>query len=348
MIDCDVHCGPASWEALSPYLAASWREYITSGGIPFPSTPSHAYPPAVATSAVPEARDTGLPAVPASYEQLSGQLLDRSSPSYVVLNCLTMFNAIRNPYFQAGLATALNDWLRGELLDRDPRLRASIVVPWADPAGAAVEIERLADDRRFVQVLLPIRAERPWGHKTNHAIFDAAADSGVAICLHAWGMYRHSSTPSGLTSSYVEDYLSNPVMAQQQVLNLIAEGIFVRHPGLQVVVAESGFAWLPPLLWRADKHWRSFWPEVPWVKDRPSRYVREHVRLTTSPAHLSGATAAETRELVDMIGPSRLLYASDYPHDHGSSSKTLIEALDSPARDAVLSENAATLYGLVS
>jgi predicted TIM-barrel fold metal-dependent hydrolase len=337
LIDCDVHCAPASWEALAPHLTDNWRQYVESGGIPLASSPQHAYPPGAATSGAQP---------PATYEDLHERLLERTEASHLVLNCPTMFDAIRNPYLQAGLARALNDWLRTEWLDRDPRLRASIVVPWADPAAAADEIERAGEDPRFVQVLLPIRAELPWGHKSNQAIHAAAARTGVAVCLHAWGLWGHAPSGSALATSYVEDYLSNATIVQHQLVNLVAEGMFDRHPDLHVVVAECGFAWLPPLLWRTDKHWRSFWPEVPWVKEKPSRYVEERVRVTTAPAHLGSASAEEIREVVDMIGATRLLYASDYPHDHGPSDRRLLDALDETGREAVLAGNAAALYRL--
>ena len=39
-------------------------------------------------------------------------------------------------------ARAMNDWIAKEWLDRDPRLRASIVVPMQNPEIAVDEIER--------------------------------------------------------------------------------------------------------------------------------------------------------------------------------------------------------------
>ena len=48
-------------------------------------------------------------------------------PRLVVLNCLTGFEAHRNPYFAAAVASAINDWMREEFLDarrpaaREPR-----------------------------------------------------------------------------------------------------------------------------------------------------------------------------------------------------------------------------------
>src|SRR5262249_526502 len=154
----------------------------------------------------------------------------------------------------------LNNWLIGEWLDRDDRLRASLVVPWSNPEAAVAEIERVGDDPRFVQVLLPVRAEQPWGQKAFHGIHAAAAERGLAIALHAWGLYGHAPTASGTTTTYVEDYLSDAAIAQHQLASFVAGGVFALFPKLRVVVLECGFAWLPEMLWRFDKHWKSFWP----------------------------------------------------------------------------------------
>ena len=43
-IDCDVHCAPASYDALFPYLSDYWRQYITEAGIRLTGV-AHAYPP---------------------------------------------------------------------------------------------------------------------------------------------------------------------------------------------------------------------------------------------------------------------------------------------------------------
>ena len=32
-IDCDVHCAPASYDALLPYLSDYWRQHIAEAGI---------------------------------------------------------------------------------------------------------------------------------------------------------------------------------------------------------------------------------------------------------------------------------------------------------------------------
>ena len=75
----------------------------------------------------------------------------------------------------------------------------------------------------------------------------------------------------------------------------------------------------------------------------PSAVVRRHVRLTTAPAQLP-ASPAEVAEVLDMVGTEMLLYASDAPHDHGTSGGALLRDLDAAGVEAILRGNAEAFY----
>jgi len=328
-IDCDVHCMPSSFEALLPYLDDYYRDYVDDATIGLANPVSY----------VPHVEGT----VPSTAAELTAAL-DRDGTETAVLSCLAMHGVHRNPGYAAAFASAVNDWMRDELLSADPRLRAGLVVATDDVALAVEEIERVGPDPRFVQVLLPVRGDAPYGNRRFHPIYEAAERHGLRIALHAWGRAGHAAPPTGIAPSWFHDYASNAHVAQYQLLSLVAEGVFARYPGLGVVVLECGFAWLPPLLWRFDKDWKGVWREVPWVKGRPSETVREHVRLSTAPAQLPPA-ADQVAQVVEMVGPQLLLYASDHPHDHGEAPGALWAGLDDATAAAIARGNAAAFYG---
>jgi len=344
-VDCDVHVAPADYAELLPYLSEYWRQYISEAAIRLTGV-GHAYPPGAPVTATPEARAKGWATPPSTYEQLAERYLDIAEPEYAVLNCITNFDAHRNPYFSAAVSAALNDWVRETFLEHDERLRASVAVSPVSPDDATAEVERVGDDPRFVQVLLPVRSDVPWGHKNNHAMFEAARRHSLQVALHAWGRAGKSVTPSGFATTYLEDYLANQPIAQAQVLSFVSEGVFERFPDLRVMVSECGFAWLPALLWRFDKDWKGVWREVPWVKGLPSEYVNRHYCLTTAPAHLP-ADETSRAQLLEMLGGSGMLaYASDFPHDHGDSIAPLLDQLSSEDCRGVVHDTAAAFYGL--
>ncbi|MGZ4191894.1 MAG: amidohydrolase family protein [Solirubrobacteraceae bacterium] len=297
-------------------------------------------------TATAQAREKGWATPPSTYEQLRERYLDAVRPRFAVLNCISGFDNHRNPYFSAAVAAAINDWVRETFLDRDDRLRASLVVSPVSPEEATQEIERAGEHPGFVQVLLPVRSDLPWGHKNNHAMFAAARERSLQVALHAWGRAGKAPTPSGFTTTYLEDYLANQPIAQAQVLSFVSEGVFERWPDLRVMVTECGFAWLPTLLWRFDKDWKGVWREVPWVKDLPSEYVNRHFCLATAPAHLPPDPAGREQLLEMLGGPGMLAYASDFPHDHGDSIVPVLDQLSAQDRRGVLHDTAARFYGL--
>ena len=345
-IDCDVHVEPPSMDALLGYIDPYWHELIRSAHL---GVGHRLYPESEPRSARPEARAAGsFP--PHSYQELRAQLLEPYAPRAVILTCVATFAGSRNPYFEAAMTTAVNNWLRDEFLDRDDRLRGSIAVPVFHPEAAAEEIDRLGPDRRFAQVLLPVRSETPWGNVRYRPIHEAASRNRRPITLHAWGGWGMAPTATGTAATYYEDYLYNSqIIAPSQVLSLVAEGVFDRYPDLRVGLAELGFAWLPSLLWRFDKDWKALWRETPWVRDKPSAYVRRHIRATTSPTLIPGRVpAAEIAQLAEMLDAGHLLmYSSDYPHDHGQDAlETLLAVLTDQEREAVLRGNAAEFFGI--
>ena len=76
-----------------------------------------------------------------------------------------------NEDMAAAFTRALNDWTRAEWLSKDHRLRASIVLPLQSVEAAVGEIERLAGDKRFLQVLALAMWEVPLGRRQYWPIF---------------------------------------------------------------------------------------------------------------------------------------------------------------------------------
>jgi predicted TIM-barrel fold metal-dependent hydrolase len=347
-IDTDVHCGPSALGDLIPYLDRYWRGYVAEGGVALSPTQGGAYPPLAPTSATPAARAAGI-APATSVARLRDEVLDPQALHRAVLSCTMSFHCNRNPYYEAALTRAVNDWLVAEWLEQDERLRAGMVVPTLDTAAAVAEIERIGEHPGIVQVLLPVRADAPWGNIRNRPLLRAAAERGLVVGLHAWGRIGNAPTSSGMTHTYLEDYLANSQMiVQAQVTSLVTEGVFADLPQLRVALLECGSTWLPTLLWRFDKDWKGVWREVPWLSDKPSEVVRRHLRLSTAPVHLP-RDPAQVRQALDLLDAgSMLMYASDHPHDHGDGGERLLAALTDTERERVLAGNAQSWYALGS
>ena len=253
MIDCDVHDEVPGVQALFPYLSTHWVEYCRQSAFRGPSETS--YPPHAPTSRSPLWRDAE-PRAASSVEAVREQLLDPLEVDLAILTCTYAVESIHNPDTAAAISSAVNHWQRIEWLDREPRLRASIVVPSSQPEMAAAEIDRVAGDPRFVQVVVPVRSAMPYGNRHFHPLFEAAARHGLVVAMHFGGAPGNPPTGSGWPSYYVEDMVGMAQVFQTQLLSLIAEGTFDRFPELRVACVEGGFTWVPSLLWRLDKEWK--------------------------------------------------------------------------------------------
>src|SRR5262245_5643349 len=152
-IDCDLHPTMPSVPELRPYLDEFWAEQFANRHIDQLAFTLSSYPATSPLSVRPDWRTaSGAPA--GDLDALRRNALDPLGVSYAICNPLHGAVALFNDDMAAALCSAVNDWMARELLDREPRLRASILVAPQSPELAVREIERIAADRRFVQVLL--------------------------------------------------------------------------------------------------------------------------------------------------------------------------------------------------
>jgi predicted TIM-barrel fold metal-dependent hydrolase len=310
-VDCDIHANVPETHVLMPFLPDYWREQVTTRAID--GLDLNTYPPKTPLYA----RDDWRPQkgkAATTLQLMRSQALDRFNPAFAICNVVYGAQAVFNADLSAALCSAVNDWIIKEWLDKEPRLRASIVVPFNEPELAVEEIEKRANDRRFVQVLLLTGSEMPLGRRHFWPIYRAAERHGLPVGIHAGATARHASTYTGWPSHYIEDYSAQAQSFQGQLLSLIYEGVFVKFPKLKVVLIESGVTWLPSFLSRADHTWRALRAEVPWLNRAPSQFARDHIRLTTQPIDAPDDAGAVAR-IIDMIDSDEmLLFASDYPH----------------------------------
>jgi hypothetical protein len=341
-VDCDVHPAPPGMAALLPYLDDDWRAQVTARRIDRldlmcfpPGAPAHGradWRPA----------DGGGPG--ADLPALCAHVFDGFGTQTAILNCLCGIEALGHGALAAALARALNDWIAAEWLGREPRLRASILIPLQDPDLAVAEIERRAGDPRFVQVMVLAMGDMPLGKPVLWPVWAAAERHGLPLAIHAGTAARHATTSGGWPSYHLEDYVTTSLAFQAQLLSLVSEGVFRRHPRLTVVLLESGFTWLPAFLWRANKIWRAMRAELPWVDRPPADIIRAHVRVTLQPSD----APPEPRDLAHLLGQlaaeQMLLFSTDYPHWQFEGHDAFPPGFPAALRRRVLADNPRETY----
>ena len=340
-IDCDVHPAVPGLKALLPYLPEHWRDAVVQRGVH--ELDSISYPLNAPITARPDWRPQAGKAG-ADLGRLRTEALDTFGTSIAICNCLYGVQLLFSEDMASAFARAVNDWMAREWLDREPRLRASIVVPVQNTEMAVDEIERCAADPRFVQVLLLVMGELPLGRRQYWPIYAAAERHGLPVGIHAGSGYRHPVTPVGWPSYYTEDYVAQASAFQTQLTSLITEGVFTKFANLRVVLLESGFTWLPAYLWRLSKYWHGLRMEIPWVDRAPAEIVRSSVRFSLQP--VDGPPEPEQfARLIDHMGSDQLLlFSTDYPHWQFDGDAVLPEGLPAELKRKIMVDNPRETY----
>jgi predicted TIM-barrel fold metal-dependent hydrolase len=342
-VDCDVHVSVPSVKALLPYLDTYWRQQFLTRGIDRISWNMTSDPPNAPIMVRPDRRPAnGRPG--SDFSILKDRHLDVFGPSAAIANCIYGGVALHSEDMAAVVCTAVNDWIAAEWLDRDPRLRASIVVPLNNPDLAAEEIERRAGDPRFVQVLMLAMGEQPLGKRAHWPIYAAANRHSLPIGVHAGSLYHHPALAGGYGSYFLEDYVAQAFGFENGVLSLVSEGVFAKFPELKFVFMESGVTWLPAALWRFDKTWRGVRAEIPWVKTPPSAIVRDHIRLTLQPFDAPEGAGRLERFCEQMKSDEMVLFSTDFPHWHFDGEEALPIGADTTLARKILWDNPLATY----
>ena len=348
--DCDIHPARATNAELFPFMAKRWHEHLEAygkqayhgmmEGPPYPK----AQPNASRRDAwPPEGGPQG-----SSLSFMQKQLLDPYNVALGVLNPLNSGQGLRNQDLAGAICSAINDWQIEKWTAKDSRLKGSIVVANEDGVSAAAEIRKRAGDKNFVQVLLLSRNVEPLGQRRYWPIYEAAQEIGLPIGIHAFGFGGNPLTPSGWPSFYIEEMVGHAQCQQTVLASLVLEGVFERYPKLKMVMIEAGFGWAPSLGWRLDKNFERLHSEVPYLKRKPSEYIRDHIWWTTQPME-DPERRDHLFQVIEWIGWDKLLFATDYPHwDFDEPSRVLPAGVSDANREAFYLGNAKKLYGILA
>lgn len=208
---------------------------------------------------------------------------------------------------------------------------AAILVSPHDPAWSAQAVRTRSASGRFAAVALPL-IPTLLGSESFNRIYAAAAETDLPVLVHFSGVEGHYVGAAPLSggvhrTAYARAILM-PQLAESNIASLCFNGTFERFPDLRVLFSGFGFAWLPSLLWRLDREWRTFRHDVPWVKRPPSEYVLEHVWLTSWP--VSEAASEWDGLFAGSRLPGRLVFGSHDPFD-GDSVAAVRDALGAAA-----------------
>jgi predicted TIM-barrel fold metal-dependent hydrolase len=349
VIDCDIHPAPRSPADLQPWLTQRWRDHMNTFGAHVRQglTGQEVHPRMQARGMRADALPDDGPAG-SDLELMRRQHLDANGVECAMMIPLgTSVVEERNPHYAAALSHAANEWQLATWVEKDHRLRASVIIPQEHVETSVMEIDKRAADGRFRQIIMSPKPVEPLGRRLYWPIYEAACRAGLPIAFHpvlAGG--GHPSSGAGWPTYYMQDHYTFGGLMQNVVASYVFEGVFEQFPELKIVSVENGFVWAPNLGWRMDKHFDRMRAEVPHLKSKPSDYVRRHLWFTTQPMEET-ENPDHLRDIMGWVGWDRLLFSSDYPHwDFDDPRYAFRMHLTPQERAGIFRENARALYRL--
>jgi predicted TIM-barrel fold metal-dependent hydrolase len=270
---------------------------------------------------------------------------------------------VADPVLRREVYRAYNDWLYEFDSANPERLIGVPQLPLDDPEGSRAELERLARKGFKHYNVMAARAEP--------AIYDAewepfwalAEEVNIPIGFHLVVEVRRARPQGAAAQPAVNPMVAGAVRTTlnmqgfqliEPIAGLVLTGMLDRHPGLRLVMAEAGLAWVPHFIQSLDfycKRLRSG-RAIQGVSDSsalprqmPSEYFRRQIWVTFQD-DLAGLHS------LSYVGEDRVMWASDYPHPASTwpNSQAIIDAqmahLSPDTRQKVLCGNARKLYDL--
>jgi predicted TIM-barrel fold metal-dependent hydrolase len=263
---------------------------------------------------------------------------------------------VKDPELRRLCYRAYNDWLAEFCATAPERLVGAGLVPIDGPESAAEEVRHLAKIRLRTGMFLAASVETPLWDRAWEPLWEAAAETGVALGFHLGGGLRTvafsgpRSTDAGNMGVRVS---CSTLQMDEPLAAVIFSGALERHPGLKIVLAETGIGWLPYMLERMDDSYRKFLDAQEFWRRQgglaitmpPSAYFRRQVWATFQ-------TDESGLRLLDLLSDDRVMWASDYPHadstwpDSQKAIEVSFKDVAPRSRQRILCDNARDLYGL--
>jgi predicted TIM-barrel fold metal-dependent hydrolase len=212
---------------------------------------------------------------------------------------------------QEACCRAYNDWLI-EFCAVDPvRLVGLALLAANDMERAVAELERTrAAGLRGAIIWSAPPAGSSFFDDDYEPLWAAAAAARMPISLHILAGRKLSMNIRQFNQDLEGTFYAAFETRQEihrSVCELIAAGVFERHPDLRVVAAEAGIEYAANLERKLDSGYTSFWKKFSNLTMMPSEYFRRNVYLT----YINDSIGLNN---LRFTGADHFMWSGDYPH----------------------------------
>ena len=249
---------------------------------------------------------------------------------------------IADPELKAAVLAGYSDWALEFNRHAPDRLCVLPVLPTHAPEAAVAELERVAKLGHRGVIISPFEfrcSDSAWDR-----LWSAAEAAHLPLSFHiGHGTSQLRIAPGSWELAAFATV--GPMQLDEPLAMMIFSGALERHPGLRLVLAESGIGWLPYFVHRMDMEAEKHVAKAQdyQLRTKPSEIFRRQVYATFEEEPLGP-------RLLPLLGPDDFMWASDYPHPDSTfphSRAAIAEAfagLDAAFVERVTAINCARLY----
>lgn len=326
IVDCDRHAGVAQYPELFEYMSRDWRKHFE------------------------REEWVGSVGLASSHIRVTERFAHEPTPAYepppdgltlVIPHQGLTVNGWADRVAAKTFLEALNSY--GEVHWAGTNSKLAVLASPHDVQWSAAEVRRRAATGHAGAVALPLVLEM-LGARAWDPLYEACCENGLPLVIHYSGVegrYLGAAPLSGGVHASAFARLSlMPHLAESTIASLTFEGAFTRFPALQVLFAGFGFTWLPSLMWRIDREWRTFRHDVPWVTGPPSERAASNMWFTSYPVGEAQRTAEWEPGFTDRLR-QRVVFGSHAPF--GADLPADVESVLGSEWGARLNDNGARL-----
>ncbi|KAH6643298.1 hypothetical protein BKA67DRAFT_665118 [Truncatella angustata] len=227
---------------------------------------------------------------------------------------------IWEPKDAQALAVEVNDYLASAIKSHPDRFSGFATLSMHDPQEAATELKRAVTQLGFKGAL--VNDTQRAGHDGDDMIFYDGPEWDVfwsTVTDLDVPFYLHPRNPTGTIHEKLwakRSWLIGPPLSFAQgvslhILGMVTNGVFDRHPKLQVIIGHLG-EHLPFDLWRIN-HWFEDVKKPLGLSCKKTirEYFADNIWITTS-GHFSTPTL---KYCLTEVGADRILFSIDYPFE---------------------------------
>jgi uncharacterized protein len=253
---------------------------------------------------------------------------------------------LNNPELTNLVYQIYNTWLVDFCHTHPERFAGLACVPNYDAKLPADDVRRAANLGLRGAELSVHGAIEPLWHPFWEPLWTAAEECQMSVAFHTTGTGKRPPAdldPKLLSAARASGLTQFQMATAECLSSVIFAAVLERHPGLKLVLGESGIGWIPYIPDRMDCEFEDQFqnlglalkPSDCWHRPMSATYQRDRIGI----------------KLREDVGVENVMWGSDYPHPDGifPDSQAYLQAelghLPERIRRKIVCENAARLYG---